>query len=293
MKTLLPLVVDGFRFKKTDGTPAPYIGVDCFSLLPRWLMRDGPKALVEPLLDDWRSLSEEELTLRAFRHAAPPNAFALDPWSYDMAEVTKCTQFCNERGFRVDWTAGDAQIVIPSKDGPKGQQEHVNQFMNALVPVDGNFFQTCNEPFKNGIDVTAVIPPKWGTTLRSSGAYGDTARGTRDFEALLDFTDFHPGRGNGSSGWPKATWDLAPSAAELKRALPHAFIFGEPIGCSDVAQSGKRSNDPDHFRQIGTMVAWCAGVTFHCDAGMNGSLLTPIQRDCAKAFFEGTNARRR
>lgn len=292
----------GSQFLK-DGKPWAYVGVDCFPLLKRWLMRDGPRALVDPLLDEWRSLYPGDIVLRAFACAGDPNAFQIDPWSYPMSAITECTQHCNSKGFYVEWTRGDWSYLGLPQDGPRGSQEHLNQLCAALAPTKGNFVQTSNEPQQNArnrMDVSTVLPPPsaavspgspWGTYLRNSGAYGDTARGLTDFHAVLDYVDYHPSRDSGvPSGWPKFTYDLPTTAAELKRVLPVPVIFGEPIGCSDTDRAGSRSCHPEHFRQIGSIVAYCAGVTFHCDAGINGTLLTPKQRECAEAFFDGVRA---
>jgi hypothetical protein len=198
--------------------------------------------------------------------------------------VTEFANYLGERGFYVDFTAGDAQYVLPNIDGPRGQNQHQNEFMAALVPTTNAFFQTSNEPFKNGIDVTKVIPPKFGDTLRSSGAYGDHAE---NFLPVLDFIDFHPNRDGGGFYWPKWVYDLPASAAVIMGQFPVPMVLGEPMGADETDQPGRRSNHPEYFGRLGSLVGWALGVTFHSQDGATGNHLGPIQSECAVKFFDG------
>src|SRR5262249_19516733 len=124
--------------------------------------------------------------LRVFRYAAQPNPFALDPWGYSFQEMYNFTEFCGERGFYVDWTCGDAQIVLPEKDGPKGQQQHQNQTCATLAQIPC-FIERCNQPFKNGVSDEVVVP-QWGVYLRDTGNYGES----KDWPwPVLDFGSYH------------------------------------------------------------------------------------------------------
>lgn len=286
---LPPIHTDGHKFVDATGKPFPYAGVSDFPLFKRSQMTDGYNALVTPRLAEWKRLAGAggytgPIVLRVFRYAASSNPFGMDPWSYDFDQARVFSNFCGEQGFYVDWTCGDSQIVLPNPDGDHGQQQHVNQFVAALVPCTNAFVQTCNEPFKNGIDVTRVIPPKWGNVIRSSGAYGDNQP---DFNAVLDYIDFHPNRDSGEYYWPKWLYDLTASATVIMGEFPVPCIFGEPMGADETDQPGRRSNNPEFFERLGSIVGWCGGVTFHSQNGLTGDGLGPVQSACAARFFKG------
>lgn len=278
------------------GQPWHYVGVSAFALFRRWLMRDGPSALVAPVLEEWRAVAKAggydgPIVLRVFRFAAYPNAFALDPWSYAMSELTTFTQFCGDRGFYVDWTCGDAQLVLPDADGAKGQQQHLNECCAALVGQP-TFIETVNEWFKNGVDVFRVVPPVWGVYLRDSGYYSEIQ--TWQAQANLDFISYHSSRSDGGlSPWPKWLIDMDDQLAVLLHAFQKPVILKEPIGFAEVQQPGRRSNDPAHAFRMGLLAAY-GGILFHSDSGLSCDGLGAVQRQCAEAFFSGvTGALRR
>lgn len=293
---LSPIHVEGNKFVDSTSKNFKYVGVSDFALFKRWLMRDGPNSLVKPRLAEWKALAaaggySRPIVLRVFRYAAPPNLFALDPWSYDvngrMPAVTEFTNFLGENGFYIDWTAGDNQLVLPDPHGPRGQQQHINEFMTALVPCTNAFLQSCNEPFKNGMDVMKIIPPRFGSTLRSSGAYGDFYTDPHAFDPILDFIDFHSNRFGGGLYWPKWVYDLTASAGALLGEYKVPMVFGEPMGADEVDRPGSRSNVAEYFGRLGSLIGWTTGVTFHSQGGVTGDHLGPIQSDCAAKFFNG------
>lgn len=294
--TLPPIHAEGNKFVDNTGKNFKYVGVSDFALFKRWLQRDGRRALVVPRLAEWRRLAKaggysRPIVLRVFRYAANPNPFALDPWSYDvdgrMPAVTEFTNFLGDNGFYIDWTAGDNQLVLPDPNGPRGQQQHINEFMAALVPCTNAFLQSCNEPFKNGMDVTKVIPPKFGGTLRSSGAYGDFYQDPNAFMPILDFIDYHSTRFGGGLYWPKWVHDLPVSAGAILGEYKVPVVFGEPMGADEVDQPGRRSSNAEYFGRLGSVIGWTTGVTFHSQNGLTGDGLGPVQSDCAIKFFDG------
>ncbi len=280
---LEPVRTVGRRFETAyTHQPFKYVGVSAFALFKRWLQPDGPHALVEPILNEWRELANigdyhGPIVLRVFRYAADWNAFGMLPNSYSFAEITKFTKFCNDRNFYVDWTCGDSQVVLPDQ---AAQQQHLNETCAAMVGVLG-FVQTCNEPFKNGIDTSVVKPAQWGTYLRSSGYYTDA--GTWDHSQDLDFIDFHPDR---SEDGPVAKWvgKLFESGVYLAPfGVP--IVYEEPIGADEINKPGRRSNDPLLFRQAGLAIGVVAGMSFHSTAGLSSDGLGPVQRACAANWF--------
>lgn len=291
--TLSTLHVDGIQFKDESGKPWAYVGLTASALFKRWLEPDGPRVVVEPTLQLWRAMATEggydgEITLRVFRFAAPPNVFALDPWAYPMTAVTAFTQFCNDRRFRIDWTCGDAQVVLPDPHGPTGQQQHLNEFCAALVPIaTTNFLQTCNEPLKNGIDITRIVPAaaaSWGGHwLRDSGMYYG---GAWDRSTILDFVSLHTDRGMEG---PVVKWlgKIFESAVYLW-PLGVPAVQNEPMGFDEIA-SGSRSDNPHYAGLLGLGVAF-GGIGFHSTAGHSCDAFGPITRACAVQYFRGVAA---
>lgn len=299
------LEINGRWFRDTaTGKRWDYVGMAASALFRRWLMRkssdgiDGPTELVLPNLQQWHAMATEggylgEIVLRVYRFAAPPNVFALDPWSYNFQEVTLFTNFCNERGFRVDWTGGDAQIVFNGRPSNQSRQQHTNEFANALAPVGPtNFFQALNEPFKNGgiegFDIPAsrmVVPGSpWGTYLRDSGVYYD---GVWNKSTNLDFISCHTPRN--SEG------DVEKWKTKQMESAPYLWVNGpapvqnEMMGFDEVTQGGRRSTDREAAMLQGLTVAM-TGVGILCTDGHGCNQYGPVQRSCAVAYFAGAAA---
>lgn len=289
---LSPIHAEGNRLVDATGKTFKYVGAADFALFKRSLMPNGYSALVEPRLAEWKALAQAggytgPIVLRVFRYAAYWNTFSIDPWSYDFAEMTKFTNYLGERGFYVDWTCGDSQEVLPEQGGPKGQQEHLNRTVAALVPCPNAFVQTCNEPFKNGIDVSKVIPPAWGTILRSSGYYWHGEVHQWDHSLDLDFIDFHPERGD-DMGHKVPKWvGKCFESAVYMMPFNKPVVYAEPIGAAEQNKPGSRSNVPEYFRMMGLSIGLVAGVTFHSQEGVVGNGLGPVQSACAAHFFSG------
>lgn len=288
---LSPIHADGRKLVDANGKEFKYVGVADFCLFKRSLMTNGYPALVERRLAEWKQLAgaggyNGPIILRVFRYAAYWNPFSLDPWSYSMSAATQFTNYCGDRGFYVDWTCGDSQEVLPNPDGPKGQQQHLNEFCAALTPCSNAFIQTCNEPFKNGIDVGKVVPPKWGSLIRSSGYYSDA--GSWDHTLDLDYIDFHPDRSSDgvNNEVPKWVGKLFESSVYL-RPFNKPIVYEEPIGADEVNKPGSRSNIPEYFRMAGLSIGLQAGITFHSQNGVFGDQLGPVQSACAANFFSG------
>jgi len=291
--SLPALHVDGLNLKETGGAVAKLGGMDAFALFKRWCMTDGPNALVKPILDDWDNVLSiagytGKKALRVFRCAAPPNAFALDPWSYPMAKVTEFTQYCEGRGYYVDWTAGDYQLCFPSADGnrgelngPHGIREHNNQFCAALVGCGNAIWNGCNEPFKNGVNVADIVPPPWAPVVQYSGEYGDGHDASLDWAAVNLHTDRSDE--NGVPKWVGKAHESAP----YMWARGKAVIYDEGMGADEVNKPGSRSNVPAYFRVLGSVITMVSAVYFHCTDGMECTLLRPVQKNCAIEFFKG------
>lgn len=286
---LSTLHIDGGDFKAVDGSIVRYVGVSDFALFKRWLMPSGRTHLVAPRLAEWRAYAKAggydgPIVLRVFRYATASNLFGIDPWSYDFKELRLFTQFCAEQGFYVDWTCGDNQIVCPEAGGPKGQQQHLNETCAALASVFC-FIETCNEPWKNGIDPTRVQPARWGSYLRDSGLYMEHDDWVRLESAAafnLDFISYHGRRDESGLYWTKWLIDMFDAADNMLTTFGKPAVHKEPQRCN---RTGSPRDAALWFR-MGLVTAFC-GVTFHSENGRDGDHLSPHEEACCEAFFAG------
>ena len=290
---LPPVHIEGTRLITSEGHVFKAVGLSEFALFKRWLMPNGPWALVEPILSERKALAVEAgyagpLVARVFRYAQPSNAFGIPPWSYPMSAVTDFTNFLGARGWYVDWTAGDSQVVLPNPDGPSGQQQHLNEFCAALVTCQNALIvQTQNEPFKNGVDVSRVVPPKWGTYMINSGMYYE---GTWNHATDLELLNFHPDRSDDENHTvPKFVGKIFESAVYLQRH-GKPFIYDEPIGADEVNIPGRRCNRPDYWAQMGLGIGLTNGMYFHSTPGLSSDGFGPIVKECWKGFCRGVAA---
>lgn len=292
------LSVRGRDLVDSDGHVVRLPGVDAFALFKRFLMTNGWDALVAPILTEWRAIASEAgysgaIILRVFRFAGPPNAFALEPWSYyDMAtnsmpKVAEFTRKCGELGFYIDWTAGDAHICFPTRDGRMGEtdgrtgiRQHNNLFCAALVGLP-YIWNTCNEEFKNGMDTSQVKPPPWCSPVAYSGNYDDN----RDKSNDLSCVNLHTDRSE-EAGAPKWVGKAHESAPYMWRAGKPVF-YDEPMGADEVDKPGARSCEPRYFGILGTVIAMVSAVYFHATDAIACNSLRPRTRLCAVEFFKG------
>lgn len=287
------LAVNGQKFINTaTGKEWKYVGVSDFALFKRWLMPNGPQALVAPRLDEWKELAHiggysGPIVLRVFAYGHANNPFGIpDPWSYDFRQITELTNYVATRGFYIDWTTGDSQHVIPERSGPRGQQEHLNKRCAAVAGSPNALIETSNESFKNGqLAEAGIVPPRWGSYLRDSGAYGESDNWPYGTE--LDYISYHGSRSRHDL-WPVPFWvaEMWNSSVFLqKHGKP--FVHKEPIGFAEQEIPGRRSASPQDAFQMGLVVAVSNGVLFHSQSGLEGHGLGPVQRACAANFFRG------
>mgnify|MGYP001558570687 FL=1 len=279
--------------ERDTGHRARLPGVSAFALFKRYLMQNGWDALVYPILVEWRQVAhdggyEGPIVLRVFRNAAPPNAFALDPWSYDGAQVAAFTQRCGTLGFYVDWTSGDNQLCFPSADprmgehhGSIGMNQHANIFCAAIAHLPNVIWNTCNEPFKNGVDTDVTKPPPWAPVVQYSGNYDDLRDQTHDLACLNLHTDRNTE--SGAQKWVGKAHESAPYL--WLRGKP--IFYDEPMGADELTIPGRRSNVPHYFGIYGTVIAMVSAVYFHSTDGLACNGLRPITRQCAVEFFRG------
>lgn len=286
------LHVSGAVLLDAQGRSIRLPGVAAFALFKRFLMPSGWDALVLPILTEWRQIAtaagyDGPIVLRVFRCAALPNLFALDPWSYDFTKATDFTNRCAALGFYVDWTGGDYQICFPSADphmgevdGPQGINQHNNMFCAALLGCENAIWNTCNEPFKNGIDTGWVLPPPWAPTVQYSGEYREGYD-----QADLRCINLHTDRGEegGAQKWVGKAHESAPYMWRRGKVV----FYDEGMGADEIVIPGRRSNVPRYFGILGTVIAMVNAVYFHCTDGQPCNSLRPVTRQCAVEFFRG------
>lgn len=278
-------------------------GVGLFSLFKRFLLSPtGWRDLCEPILLEVRRVATEggytgPIVIRVFRCAAPPNAFALDPWSYDFTRVTEFTNLCAGLGFIVDWSGGDFQKVFPSTDpnmgqvnGDHGINQHTNQFCAALAGIF-HIFNMCNEPFKNGVDCYKTVPPPWRSAVWYSGVYYGGA-----WDPSTDGTciNLHTDRGTENNGqthkWVTKPFESAPYLWPNGKPI----FYDEPMGADEKVIDGRRSNVPCYFGVLGLTIGVVSAVYFHSTAGQSCdgmgpdfATVWPITRQCMVHYFRG------
>ena len=172
----------------------------------------------------------------------------------------------------------DAQIVMPNSDDRKN---HLRRCVEIAQDTWNVMIEVANEPFKNlpggdqeAIDLAKMVQGRG--VLIASGEYSSWPPAP-----TADYGTTHCDR---SDDWPRKCKDLKDRCDESGNT---PWIGDEPMGCADVAQSGRRDNNPDNF-------AWYAagsqmfgpGSTFHCESGLHSRTpMTDIEKECAKAFF--------
>ncbi len=285
------LTVSGHTIRTSDGAETKLVGCADFSQFKRWLAVGGKEALVRPIIVERTTLAREAgysgaLTARVFRNAANWNAFSLDPWSYPMSAVTEFTQFYNSLGWYVDWTSGDNQVCFPldgdraQLDGPKGFNQHTNEFTNALIGTS-YIWNGCNEAGKNGFGHQAIpLPPPWTSPVQYAGRYDDNRDKSQDWACLNLHTD--RSREGAVEKWVGKGHESAPFLWPQGKPI----FYDEGMGAAEVAND-KRSNVPYYFETLGNDIQVVNAVYFHSQPGLSSDGFGPNVKDCWKAFCRG------
>jgi hypothetical protein len=204
----------------------------------------------------------------------------------------KFTELCATVGMRLEVVLlADAQDILPSS---ASQQSHVDRLYDILEPEwNASFVETCNEPFKNGVNLDVVVP-RDGLTLRASGNY-DIINGRIPY--VLDYVTTHTER---KFEWPRTCRALSEirDGADQLEAVRCPVVSDEPTGFAEAARPESRSgpgyHPPEsnwtHLDDARTYAAGCqmhgAGSTFHSDSGVNSERLGPAQLEAAREWFK-------
>lgn len=101
------------------------------------------------------------------------------------------------------------------------------------------------------------------------------------------FNDAHLDRGRDTWNQIRRLREIAAISETTRKPA----MSGEPIGAAEVADPGKRRNDPEFFFAMGALCrGFELGCVFHSEAGLQAGLLGPEQRKCAAAFIAGWRA---
>lgn len=278
----------GVRILTEDGRDWRYRGYSAFTYLQQYC--DGED--IDPLVEDavaagarvFRVLGMYEPWLGTFRLAVT------DPARYDRCLLDFVHEF-RDHGLRVQFVVfADAQVVMPDLATQQRWFAHVA----ALLANEWNVLgELCNECPKNGVDPLAFQRPPPSQVLWSRGS--GLSRGDPSAPAW-DVADYHEGR---TDEYPRLN-EARPYMTDSNSAVfGFPVLQSEPMGASEVDQPGKRAGaiggDPrravEDFGQMGMNFGLQGpGGLFHSDAGLTGTVLGPVQRAMATAFFRGLDA---
>ncbi len=200
-----------------------------------------------------------------------------DGWTPFLAE-------CARDGFQVEITCFmDCQNIQELRDvGP--QRDHWGRFGDIIRPVPNAVMELGNEYPQNGFDPKNFAP--------HAGVLCSRGSNIGDEPPVVPGWNYHTWHGR--RDWPKVLFSAedmwyvgegwGPGGAYQYPVIP--VVHDEPIGFSDVNQPGRRSNDPYVARVLGgSSSEFGAGVTFHCDYGIQSALWSDRMDLCARTMF--------
>lgn len=283
MSSLSKIKVGGDFFLNEDNSEFYYVGASEFGDWKRFLLENGPEALVRPNLIERKLVREAAgykgpVVNRVFRYSDPGNPFGILPSQSDFSKINAFLDLCAEYNVYVDWTTGDSQkpYMIPS---PIDQQNDLNDFSAQIKRFC--FLETCNEPFKNGELPQHGVKSKVSEWyLRDSGYYAFIGSEIWHTEYNLDFVSFHGDRTNDPIRWPRWVCDLDDSLATLRTALNKPAVLKEPN------KFGSYYTDSSYARCLG-LRANMGGVTFHYQKGLESNGLDEASKVAYGEFFRG------
>lgn len=202
---MAPLTIDGPVFRQF-GAIWRWVGCDAFVLPQRHAVGED----IDPFLD-WAQLTGFNL-LRCFvAMAIVPPKVGLPPYVLTPDQIAAFLDKLALRRLRCELTVGDMQILMPEFDR---QQAYYRARAEVTRHYAGVVDESCNEPFKNGVDVERLGHFSHG--LQASGNYDLRTRadGTEFMPALLDFLTYHGPR---KEEWPRTAKD----ALELYGGFPN------------------------------------------------------------------------
>lgn len=209
-----------------------------------------------------------------FGHANIARQMGKAPFLATPAQTEAFLQKLASRQVRCEWSVGDFQELLADLADQHrwydAQAEVLSQF--ELVTAE-----TCNEPFKNGVDVAAIGRLGRGI-VQASGNYAPPCA------PVLDYGTTHTPR---DEEWPrkgKELYDLYTGFDGFPGGARVPWLSDEGMGADETNQPGKRSNVPnDFFDDAAVCALMGAGLTHHGTDLVYAKIPGPTQQACAAA----------
>lgn len=268
------LRISGTHFYKPDGSLYRWKSATDFLLYKRYL--DGEA--IGGILTD--RTAQGATMVRVLGMAS--NIADFDPTDYP-TYLTSLPTFAGvlaAAGLDLEFTVfADAQL-IPGFDTLAEQRRWLQSVRDALIAQPNVVIELANEAWQNG-----VIPEQHTPVVGLLGTSGSAnIDGGGPNLPPWDWGTIHPPR---DAEWFRKAKD----AIEYSDLLLRPCISDEPMGANEVAISGRRDTDPDHFYWFAAIsMLLGAGATFHSEDGIFSRVWGAIQRACAAQFYSAINA---
>lgn len=284
MSSLQKIKATGDFFTNEDGSEFHYAGASEFGDFKRGCMDKGLEALVRPNLIERKLVREAvgytgPVVNRVFRTSHPNNPFGQSPSQINFDLIDEFLALCAEYNVYVDFTQGDDWFYYPNL---VGLQDFHNKFTSYIKHFC--FYETENEPFKNGLaPQNGIVPPPSidGMYLRDSGNYVDISDTQQwQYQYDLDFISYHGARNNEPERWPKWVIDLDDSISVLRSRVRKPPVLKEPN------KFGVYYTDPSYAKCLG-LRANMGGITFHYQKGLESNGFDDASRVAYGEYFKG------
>lgn len=285
--------VDGFVFRREDGSIFPWIGADSFLLVDK-LKRGSVDALLTQLIDPAPTVKGANL-VRVFasldwRNQTGPQFDGgvgpfIDP--RDVAATKRAVDACWSRGLRVELSFGDLIKILPNA---QDRIDVMHDFGRAFQDHPG-IFAEFNEP-DHGDQVSAEEAAQLGKILQSYGiltSYGiyNIPFGTTDIP-YGDYCTVHDER---KPEWPREPRDCSNFFTGWEWLDSQGNVIGHFNGCpvpwvDDESMPADPNSDPSDWAFYGACAALLAsGATIHTRQAEYSNLLSGRELACAIEFF--------
>jgi hypothetical protein len=277
------LHIDGRMFREESGKAWAWRGTDGFLLYLLWLT--GGPAAIDPVLADWFSVAPETPP-NTIRVLGMVNSFArLHPSDWGEKYYTELKPFARYLFSR--W-AVRFEFVIFADGADCGfsdygvQDTHAVRVENEIGDEPNEMTEVANEPSQHnnlpGGDARAY---EIYQLIKGPGRM--IATGAYDWDHPGDYLTYHgPRDGAPDYGWVRKANDLKDGCEATNRPT----VGDEPMG-SGENETGSRDTNPSHFAQYAAIAAMNgSGSTFHSDSGILARPFQPVQRECARAFYQ-------
>jgi len=278
--------------------PFPWIGVDGFLLGDRIAKNEDVDAVLA-----WYVARRFRIVRVFAAMSIVPEQRGRAPFMLTPDEVARVVAVLSRRGIYACITVGDMQILMPDHDQQRAY----------LTSIASQVGETCNEPFKNGVDVVRM--GRTGHRFQASGNYRlrDVVTNEKDkngriivrqyLDGVLDAVFNHSERKAEFVRTPhflEELWDGWNVVAESGPHKGKRVIFegveapgveDEGTGFAEVRKGDSRSDSPEQaFDYAACAALFGPGATYHSDAGIDAVVPGPVQDACAQAFVAGLEA---